>query len=183
MLSSFDPEYAPVGDVGTALLYVDSLLARIREGDSHTDPRHRELIDQFFGSFSSEDASDVLDGACTLIYLYMEWLRQAHEGQDRDVVESVIPYVVGSMRKMTISIKPEAIPAMVGMLTASAIGLSPTLWRKQYGPWTEAEMNAMEATLVLLADYINHLTNDESMAIRMIADIMESLEQEAEKEG
>jgi hypothetical protein len=177
MLSSFDPEYAPVGDVGTALLYVDSLLTRIREGASQTDPKHRELVDEFFGSFSSEDAGDVLDGACTLVYLYMEWLRQAHEEQGRDVFESVVPYVVGSMRKMTISIRPEAIPAMAGMLTASAIGLSPTLWRKQYGPWTEAEMNALEATLVLLADYINHLTNDETMAIRMIADIMESLEQ------
>jgi hypothetical protein len=104
----------------------------------------------------------------------MEWLRQAHEAHDRNVMEHVLPYVAGTLRMMPRSIRPEAIPTMVGMLAASAIGLSPTLWRQQYGPWTEAEMNALEATAFLLADYINDLSDDENAATQMVANLLNS---------
>jgi hypothetical protein len=170
--SSFGPEYAPVGDVGTALLIMDSRLRQIRDDRAEADAEERRLVEQFLRSFDGEAAGEVLDGVCTLIYLFMEWLRKAHEAHDRDVLEHVVPYLVGTMRNMPRSVKPEAIPTMAGMLTAAAIGLSPTLWRKQYGAWNHAEMTALEATVFLLAEHINRLSDDEDAATRMIADVL-----------
>jgi hypothetical protein len=172
--SSCDPDHAPVGDIGAALLIVDSRLKQIHGDQSSYDAERRELDEQFLRSFDGTSANDVLNGACTLIYLFMEWLRQAHEAHDRNVMEHVLPYVAGTLRMMPRSIRPEAIPTMVGMLAASAIGLSPTLWRQQYGPWTEAEMNALEATAFLLADYINDLSDDENAATQMVANLLNS---------
>ncbi|WP_179500320.1 hypothetical protein [Streptomyces sp. WZ.A104] len=43
------------------------------------------------------------------------------------------------------SIRPEAVPTMAGLVIAAGTGLSPTLWRKQYGDWTEAEPTPLEA--------------------------------------
>jgi hypothetical protein len=65
---------------------------------------------------------------------------------------------------------------MTGMLTAAAIGLSPTLWRRQFGPWTPAELNALEVTLFLLADHINRLTSDDDAATYMIARLLDATE-------
>ncbi|RAY14935.1 hypothetical protein DPM19_13050 [Actinomadura craniellae] len=170
MSSPCSPDHAPVGDVGAALMYMDSQLKRIRTGSAAQDAD--DLLRQLIDSFDAQAANDMIDGTCTLIYLYMQWLRQAHEAHDQDVVEHVVPYVVGTLKMMRRSIRPEGIPTMAGMLIAAAIGLSPTLWRKQYGPWTEAEMTALEATAFLLAEHVNHLAGDDETATRMIAEIL-----------
>ncbi|GAA3981064.1 hypothetical protein GCM10023085_74240 [Actinomadura viridis] len=177
MVSAFDPRRAPVGDLGTALLILDSRLKQVRE-ERREDPAERELIERFLRSFDLDAADDVLNGACSLIYLYMEWLRQAHEANESDVMEHVVPYVVDTLRKMPRSVRPEAIPTMSAMLTAAAIGVSPTLWRRQYGPWTEAEMNALEVTCFLLADHINRLSDDHDAATQMIARLLDAAEGE-----
>ncbi|MEU6713043.1 hypothetical protein ABZ897_16295 [Nonomuraea sp. NPDC046802] len=134
--------------------------------------------------FHNPDASLALDGAdfdslvtgaCTLVYVYTNWLRQAHEhhgAETPEVIGIVTGYIAGSLRLMTQSVEPESIPTMVGLATAASLDLSPTLWREQYGPWMPSELNALEATLTLLAYKINEIAQDDTMAIRMVADAL-----------
>ncbi|MCZ1011806.1 hypothetical protein [Streptomyces lydicus] len=172
MSSSCDPRYAPAGDVGAALMVIDSRLKAVYDGTTETDPEQQELIDQFTASLSPKGAGDVLDGACTLIYMFMNWLRMAYEDHDKDVIECVVPPLVATMRMMPRSVRPEAIPTMAGLVIAAGTGLSPSLWRKQYGKWTVKEMNPLEATAFLLAEHINRLTDDRDFATRLIAEAL-----------
>lgn len=168
MSSPFDPQHAPVGDVGAALMIIDSRLKGIHDGKTGTDPEQKMLSDQFTASLGPQGAADVLDGVCTLIFMFMTWLRKAHEEHDKDVIEYVVPSLVATMRQMPRSVRPEAIPTMAGLVIAAGTGLSPNLWRYQYGEWTEAEMTPLEATAFLLAEYINRLTDDPDFATRLI---------------
>jgi hypothetical protein len=158
--------------VDTALLVIDSQLLRIREGKPERDAERHALIDQFIESLGPKGAADVLDGACTLIYLFMKWLRLAHEEHDKDVIEYVVPGLVGTLRKMPQSIPPEAVPTMAGLVIAAASDLSPSLWRQQYGEWTDAEMAPLEATTFLLAEHINGIAGDPDFATRLITDAL-----------
>ncbi|MEV1047091.1 hypothetical protein [Streptomyces sp. NPDC049916] len=182
MLSPYGPQNAPAGDVGAALLLIDSRLKTVHDGKDRTDPEQRELVRQFTASLSREGVLDLLDGACTLIYMYMTWLRQAHEEHDKDVIEYVVPSLVTTMRQMTMSVRPEAIPTMAGMVIAAGTGLSPTLWRKQYGDWTEAELTPLEATAFLLAEHINRIADDPDFSTRMITEALTRAETEREAE-
>ena len=172
MPSPCDPQYASVGDVGAALMVIDSRLKAIYDGKAESDPEQQQLSDQFAASLGPNEAQDLLDGACTLIYMFMQWLRMAYEDHDRDVIEYVVPSFVASMRMMTKSICPEVIPTMTGLVVAAGTGLSPNLWRKQFGDWTEDEMNPLEATALLLAEHINRLTDDHDFATRMISEAL-----------
>lgn len=176
MSSPCDPQHAPAGDVGTALMMIDSRLKAIHDGKSAIDPEQQELIDQFTDSLDASGANAVLDGTCTLIFMYMTWLRSAYEDQDKDVIAYVVPNLVATMRMMPQSVRPEAIPTMAGLLVAAGTGLSPNLWRKQYGFWTEEEMTPLEATASLLADHINRLTSDPSFATRMIIEALSAVD-------
>ncbi|WP_055526867.1 hypothetical protein [Streptomyces graminilatus] len=172
MTSSCDPQHAPVGDVGAALMVIDSQLKSVHSGKTETDPEQQKLIAQFAASLGPKGANDLLDGACTLIYMFMTWLRKAHEEHDKDVIEYVVPNLVASMRMMPRSVRPEVIPTMAGLVIAAGTGLSPNLWRKQYGDWIEKEMTPLEATAFLLAEHINRITDDPDFATRMIGDAL-----------
>ncbi|MER7793881.1 hypothetical protein [Streptomyces sp. NPDC097640] len=172
MSSPCDPKYAPAGDVGAALMMIDSRLKSIYDGQAETDPEQRALTDQLTESLGPGGADAVLDGTCTLIFMFMKWLRMAYEDHGKDVIEYVVPNLVATMRVMPRSVRPEAIPTMAGLLVAAGIGLSPSLWRKQYGYWTEDEMTPLEATAFLLAEHINRLTDDRDFATRMIAEAL-----------
>lgn len=172
MSKSCDPQDAPAGDVGAALMVIDSRLKAIYDGKTGTDPEQRRLMDQFIGSLGPQGARDLLDGACTLIYMYMIWLRRAYEDHGKDVIEYVVPSLVATMRTMPRSVRPEAIPTMAGLVIAAGTGLSPSLWREQYGDWTKEEMNPLEATAFLLAEHINRLTEDRDFATRLITDAL-----------
>jgi hypothetical protein len=104
--------------------------------------------------------------------MFMTWLRKAHEDHDKDVIEYVVPNLVATMRMMPRSVGPEAIPTMAGLVIAAGTGLSPNLWRKQYGPWTKAEMTPLEVTAFLLAEHINRVTEDPDFATRMISEAL-----------
>ncbi|MEV8226083.1 hypothetical protein AB0P41_08390 [Streptomyces sp. NPDC079167] len=179
MSSSCEPQYAPAGDVGAALMMIDSRLKEVHDGDAVSHLEQRALAEQVVASLGPGGAEDVLDGTCTIIYMFMSWLRQAHEAQDKDVIEYVVPTLVSSMRRMPRSIRPEAIPTMAGLVVAAGMGLSPNLWRKQYGDWTEAEMNPLEATAFLLAEHINRITDDPDFATRTIAEALSLAEEGA----
>ncbi len=177
MSSPCDPQHAPVGDVGTALMMVDSRLRAFYDNDG-PDPEQEALTDQLIGSLTPRAANDVLDGACTIIYLYARWLRMAYEDHGKDPVEQVVADVVATMRGMPGSVPPQTIPTMAGLVVAACTDLSPGLWRKQYGFWTEEEMTPLEATAFLLAEHINRLTDDREFATRLIARALTRTEDE-----
>jgi hypothetical protein len=175
--SPCDPAHAPAGDVGAALMMIDSRLKTIYDGKTETDPEQRALMDQFTASLGPGGADAVLDGACTLIFMFMKWLRMCYEDHDKDVIEYVVPNLVATMRMMPRSVGPEAIPTMAGLVIAAGTGLSPSLWRKQYGYWTKDEMTPLEATAFLLAEHINRLTDDRDFATRMISEALSSADE------
>ncbi|MEV0275017.1 hypothetical protein AB0I22_01315 [Streptomyces sp. NPDC050610] len=178
MSSPCDPKHAPAGDVGAALMMVDSQLKTVHGGKTEVDPEQRALMDQFTASLGPREADAVLDGTCTLIYMFMKWLRMAHEDHDRDVIEYVVPNLVATMRMMPISVRPEVIPTMTGLVVAAGTGLSPNLWRMQYGYWTEEEMTPLEVTAFLLAEHINRITEDPDFAVRLIAEALPGPDEE-----
>ncbi len=153
-------------------MMIDSRLKSIHGGKTEIDPEQQALIDQLTASLGPEGADDLLDGACTLIFMFMTWLRKAHESQDKDAIEYVVPNLVATMRMMPKSVRPEAIPTMAGLVIAAGTGLSPNLWRKQYGDWTKEEMNPLEVTAFLLAEHINRITDDPDFATRMISEAL-----------
>jgi len=153
-------------------MMVDSRLKSIYDNKVEPDAVEEALTDQFVASLGPSGADDVLDGACTLIYMFMQWLRMAYEDHGKDVIEYVVPNLVATMRLMPRSVRPEAIPTMAGLLVAAGMGQSPGLWRKQYGYWTNDEMNPLEATAFLLAEHINRLTDDRDFATRMITEAL-----------
>ncbi|MDH6579787.1 hypothetical protein [Kitasatospora sp. MAP5-34] len=178
MSSPCDPEYASVGDVGAALMVIDSRLRAVYDGRTETDLEQRQMADQLAASLDATGADALLDGACTVIYMFMTWLRKACEHHDEDVIEYVVPTLVATMRMMPKTFRPEVIPTMAGLLVAAGTGLSPNLWRAQYGYWTRAEMNPLEATAVLLADQINRMSGgDHDFATRLITDALSVADQ------
>ncbi|KUL42861.1 hypothetical protein [Streptomyces regalis] len=178
MSSPCDPQHAPAGDVSAALMMIDSRLKAVYDGKTETDPDQQALTDQFAASLGPGGIDDLLDGACTLIYMFMQWLRMAYEDHDKDVIEYVVPNLVATMRMMPKSVRPEVIPTMAGLLVAAGTGLSPNLWRKQYGYWTEDEMTPLEATAFLLAEHINRLTDDPDFATRMITEALSASDED-----
>ncbi|MBA2811631.1 hypothetical protein E0500_030975 [Streptomyces sp. KM273126] len=178
MSSPCDPQHAPAGDVGAALMMIDSRLKAIYDGRTETDPEQQALTDQFTASLGPKEVDDMLDGACTLIYMFMQWLRMAYEDHDKDVIACVVPNLVATMRMMPKSVRPEVIPTMAGLLVAAGTGLSPSLWRKQYGYWTEDEMNPLEVTAFLLAEHINRLTGDRDFATRVISEALSGADED-----
>jgi hypothetical protein len=159
-------------------MMIDSRLKGIYDGRTGTDPEGQALTGQFAASLGPGDVHDLLDGVCTLIYVLMQWLRAAYGEHDKDVLEYVVPYVVGTMRMMPRSVRPEAVPTMAGLLVAAGTGLSPSLWRKQYGPWTGEEMNPLEATAFLLAEHVNRMTDDPGFATRLITEALSRAEED-----
>ena len=159
-------------------MLIDSRLKAVYDGRTEADPVEQELVGQFAASLGHQGIDDVLDGVCTLIFMFMQWLRMAYEDHDEDVIAGVVPNLVAAMRMMPKSVRPEAIPTMAGLLVAAGTGLSPSLWRRQYGYWTEPELTALEATAFLLAEHINRITDDHAFATRMIAAALSTTEEE-----
>lgn len=179
MSSSCDPRHAPVGDVSAALLLIDSRLKAVHGAPAEADPAERALTDQYVASLGPSGLDDLLDGTCTLIYMFMQWLHKAHEDHGKDVIEYVVPPLVESMKLMPRSVRPEVIPTMTGLVVAAGIGLSPNLWRARYGDWTEDELTPLEATAFLLAEHINRVTEDRDFATRMISTALSQADEEA----
>ncbi|MEI7033876.1 hypothetical protein [Streptomyces pratensis] len=61
-------------------------------------------------------------------------------------------------------------------MRGSHVGLSPNLWRRQYGNWTEAELKPLEATAYLLAEHINRIAEDPDFATRVITEALSRAE-------
>lgn len=76
------------------------------------------------------------------------------------------------LRHMTVDVAPSAIPTMVAMLTATALGLSPNQWREQFGEWQREETPALQATTALKAEQVNRAHDDRDAALRVIMDTL-----------
>nr|WP_206325690.1 MULTISPECIES: hypothetical protein [unclassified Streptomyces] len=159
-------------------MVIDSRLKAVHDGKTGTDPEQQKLLDQLTASLDLDGVNELLDGACTLVFMFMKWLRQVHEEHDRDVIEYVVPSLVATLRMMPRSVRPEAIPTMAGLVIAAGTGLSPSLWRRQYGEWTKEEMTALEATALLLAEHINRIAGDRDYATRMIGETLSRADRE-----
>jgi hypothetical protein len=170
-----DPADAPVGDISTAMLHVDSMLKKIRGEPASAEAGQ---LDEMWLA-SGVHFRTLIQGFGSLVYAYMIWLRKAHEAADKDVLEAIVPYTVSMLGQMT-RVSKETIPAMTGMIIAAAIGLSPTLWREHYGPWSREELNSLEITTVILAERVNFYSGDNDAAVRLIT---EALDAEAGSNG
>ena len=110
MSSPCHPQHAPAGDVGAALMLIDSRLKGIYDNTGRTDAEQHALTDQFAASLDPSEFDDLLDGACTVIYMFMQWLRMAYEDHAKDVIECVVPNVVAAMRMMPRASVPRPSP-------------------------------------------------------------------------
>ncbi|WP_105969059.1 hypothetical protein [Streptomyces geranii] len=177
MSSPCDPKYAPAGDVGAALMAIDSQLKAIYDGKPGGNSEQRKLLDQYVASMGPDGVDDLVDGACTLIYMYMEWLRRACAEHDQDLIEYTVPSLVATMRMMPKTFRPEVIPTMAALIVSAGTGQSPSLWRAQYGEWTDAELTPLEGTVVLLAEKINRIADDQDFATRLITEALSRTDQ------
>jgi hypothetical protein len=160
---------APAGDVVGAILEIDSMLKKVN-GTARAEDS--DLGFPLVGS--ATEASDLLDGLCTLLELFVTAFRQACEVAAQDVLAETVPYVIDRLRGMRRGVQPEAIPAMAGLMTAAALGLSPSLWRASYGPWRREELPALERAVLVLAQEYNRAHHSEDAALRMVMDSVES---------
>ena len=70
----------PAGDVVTAIIDVDSMLRRAHrpDGSRPAGPDATLVVP------TAEDAQNVLDGYCAIIYLFIKWFREAFEAAGKD---------------------------------------------------------------------------------------------------
>ena len=127
---------------------------------------------------TAEQACDVLDGYCTIIYLFITMWRKAAEASGADLLADVLPGVITRLREMTRNVAPSTIPTMAAMMTAAVIGASPTLWRAQFGDWQSEELAAVQAMALLLAEGINTAHGRDDAALRLIMEALARAEQD-----
>jgi hypothetical protein len=153
---------APVGDV--AIMDIDSILNRIHGTSDTRDsgPATEHLIG------TPEQARNMLDGYCTVIYLFITMWRKTAEASSDDLLADVIPGTITRLGEMTRNLEPSTIPTMAAMMAAAVMEASPTLWRAQFGDWQPEELAAVQATALLLAEGINSAHDDDAAALRMI---------------
>jgi len=185
----------PVGDVVTAILQVDSRLKVIHrkiEASSGGEPADELTTAAGLAASSSrdalgdldvsvlrspEDARDLLDGYCTVVFVIVAWAcarREASGGRPEDALSSVVHMLFARLRLLKKAVAPSAIPTMVALVTAAALGGSPQRWREQYGHvWSGADVAALEATTVCLAEWVNTLEGSPDAALRLIMDYYE----------
>lgn len=178
MPSPCDPRIVPAGDLGAALMMVDARLKAVYDGATETDPEQQQMSDEFIASMNPAEATAVLDGMCTLIHIFMSWLREDCQREDADVVDAdvigeFLPILVAGMRMLPEEIPPGVLPTMAGLLVASGTGLNPLVWRAQFGGWRPEEAVALEATAVLLATHVNLIAGyDHEYATRLISEAL-----------
>ncbi|MCW2930814.1 MAG: hypothetical protein JWM19_1776 [Actinomycetia bacterium] len=185
----------PVGDVVTAILQVDSRLKVIHrkiEASSSGEPPDELATAKGLAASSSrdalgdldvtvlrspEDARDLLDGYCTVVFVIVAWAcaaREAAGDKPEDALSSVVHMLFARLRLLKKAVAPSAIPTMVALVTAATLGSSPQRWREQYGHvWSGADVAALEATTVCLAEWVNTLEGSPDAALRLIMDYYE----------
>jgi hypothetical protein len=168
MAPDIGTEGVPAGDVAGAMMEVDALLQRIHGLGSERD----EVLDPAFLATTAEQVRQRIEGYCSLIYIFISGWCNTLDERGKGVLKEIIPEVVDGLRQMPVSVAPSTIPTMAAMLTAAALGKSPTAWRTQFGDWLPEEIPALEATATALAEGVNNAHKDPLAAMRIVADIL-----------
>jgi len=129
---------------------------------------------------SAEDARNLLDGYCTVVYVLVQWACATHEaegGKAEDAMADVVRMLFSRLRLLRKAVPTASIPTMIALVTAAAMGQSPQRWREQYGHvWSEGDVAALEATAVCLAEWVNKLEGSPDAALRLTMDAFERAE-------
>jgi hypothetical protein len=189
----------PVGDVVTAILQVDSRLKAIYrrigerppaagppDGVTATEGLAASTSRDALGGLdvsvvkTAEDARELLDGYCTVVFVIVAWARESHEARGADADDALVDVVrmlFLRLRMLKRAVPPSSVPTMIALVTAAIMGLSPQRWREQYGHvWGEGDVAALEATAVCLAEWVNKLEGSPDAALRLIMDAFERAE-------
>lgn len=171
----------PIGDVATAIMDIDSTLNRVRGtggGPPDQQPARGENLAAGLVIHTIDEAREVLTGYCTVIYLFIVAWRKACEACGKDVLAEIVPGIVDRLRIMTRTVAPSTIPTMAAMMTAAAMDASPDLWRAQFGEWRPEELDAIQATALLLAEGVNRAHDDPDAAVRIVLDALSRAEED-----
>jgi hypothetical protein len=169
----------PVGDVVTAILQVDSRLRVIHRKIEawSAEPGQRAPGDAVPVVATAEDARDLLDGYCTVVYVIVRWAcaaREASGGTAADALAEITRMLFSRLILLKWVVPRSAIPTMIALVTAAAMEGSPQRWRDQYGHvWGEGDVAALEAATVCLAEWVNTAQGSPDAALRLIMDAYE----------
>jgi len=146
----------PLGDVYVAMLLIDLL----GQDDDHAALELNRLLAE-----QDVDRDDVIQGVGTLVFTFLAFLGE--QCTDGDALHMIVPAVITRLKKIP-WVFPQAVPTMAGALTAATMGLSPTGWRRLYGPWSDFELVAWTCTAWLLADMIDFACEEKGAARELI---------------
>ena len=191
----------PAGDVVTAILLVDSRLRVIHRkiegwagekapgetalGEAAPDePAGRAVAAEQAGAqpdmpvvAAPEDAGDLLDGYCTVVYVIVRWACAAHEadgGTAADALAQMVRMLLPRLTMLKRVVPRSAIPTMIALVTAAAMEGSPQRWHDRCGQaWSQGDVAALEATTVCLAEWVNAAQGSPDAALRLIVDAYE----------
>jgi hypothetical protein len=184
----------PAGDVVTAILQVDSRLRvihrKIEASAGETAPGETGPGGTLPGQAAAgrpqdmpvvagaEDARDLLDGYCTVVYVIIQFAcaaREASGGTAADALAEIVRMLFSRLTLLKRVVPPSAIPTMIALATAAAMESSPQRWRDQYAHvWSEGDVAALEAAAVCLAEWVNTALGSQDAALRLIMDAYES---------
>jgi hypothetical protein len=153
-----DTSNEPLGDVYVAMLLVDLL------SQDHDDQHAACELDRLLAEHNV-DRADVIQGVGTLISTFVAFLSDCCT--NGDALHLIVPAVITRLKKIP-WVFPQAIPTMAGALTAATMNLSPTGWRRLYGPWSDFELVAWTCTAWLLADMIDFACEEKDAARKLI---------------
>jgi hypothetical protein len=196
----------PVGDIVTAILQVDSRLKaiyrRIEASSRGTEPADeltavaglatstsRDALGRLDVSVvkTAEDARELLDGYCTVVFVIVQWAMasgEEPEAKPEDALATVVRMLFSRLRLLKRAVPSASVPTMIALVTAAAMGHSPQRWREQYGHvWSEGDVAALEATAVCLAEWVNKLQGSPDAALRLIMEAFERAEANLELPG
>ena len=174
----------PAGDVVTAILQVDSRLRVIhRKIEARTGEQARPEEEAAAPPpdmpvvAGAQDARDLLDGYCTVVYVIVQWAcaaREADGGTAADALADVVRMLFSRLTLLKRVVPRSAIPTMIALVTAAAMESSPQRWRDQYAHvWSEGDVAALEAATVCLAQWVNTALGSPDAALRLIMDAYE----------
>ena len=125
----------------------------------------------------AEDARDLLDGYCTVVYVIIRWACAAREASGGTAAEALAEIVRMLLPRLTLLkrvVPRSAVPTMIALVTAAAMESSPQRWRDQYAHvWSEGDVAALEAATVCLAEWVNTVQGSPDAALRLIMDAYE----------
>jgi hypothetical protein len=126
---------------------------------------------------AAEDATDLRDGYCTVVYVIVRWAcaaREADGGTAADALAEMVRMLFSRLILLKRVVPRPAIPTMIALVTAAAMESSPQRWHDRCSQaWAEGDAAALEAMAVCLAEWVNTAQRSPDAALRLIMDAYE----------